>query len=188
MAETDDKIGELQARLENLVKTQISFQQEITQIRRELNLLRGIERRQTAAPPMETKPPVKEYIPPARTNQPPEIPPPNQQKYPPPKVPNFGYTNAGKSFENNVKPFPVSRPEKSEIEKFIGENLISKIGIVVLVIGVAIGAKYAIDKNLISPWMRIVFGYVFGFGLLGFAVRARILAVHVQTIGTTVDL
>jgi len=30
---------------------------------------------------------------------------------------------------------------KSDLEKFIGENLFNKIGIVLLVIGVAIGAK-----------------------------------------------
>ncbi len=31
-----------------------------------------------------------------------------------------------------------------DLEKYIGENLISKIGIAILIIGVAIGAKYSI--------------------------------------------
>ena len=62
---------------------------------------------------------------------------------------------------------------KSDREQFIGENLISKIGIVILILGVAIGAKYAIDNGWVSPLMRIVFGYVLGFGLLGFAVRLK---------------
>ena len=62
---------------------------------------------------------------------------------------------------------------KSDLERFIGENLINKIGIAVTVIGVAIGAKYAIDHQLISPLTRIISGYLVGFGLLFFAVRLK---------------
>lgn len=61
----------------------------------------------------------------------------------------------------------------SEIEKFIGENLINKIGIVVIIIGVGIGTKYAIDKDLISPLVRIVLGYLLGFVLTGFAIYLK---------------
>ena len=35
---------------------------------------------------------------------------------------------------------------KSNIEKFIGENLINKIGILITIIGVFIGVKYSIGK------------------------------------------
>ncbi|MFK8045994.1 MAG: DUF2339 domain-containing protein [Crocinitomicaceae bacterium] len=59
--------------------------------------------------------------------------------------------------------------EKSALEKFIGENLISKIGIIILVIGVGIGAKYAIENELISPLTRIMLGYILGAGLLATA-------------------
>ena len=61
----------------------------------------------------------------------------------------------------------------SEIEKFIGENLINKIGIAVVIIGVGIGVKYAIDNDLISPLVRIILGYCVGFGLAGFAIRLK---------------
>ena len=61
----------------------------------------------------------------------------------------------------------------AEIEKFIGENLINKIGIAVVIIGVRIGVKYAIDNNLISPLVRIILGYLLGFGLIGFALRLK---------------
>jgi len=61
----------------------------------------------------------------------------------------------------------------AEIEKFIGENLINKIGIAVLIIGVGIGTKYAIDNDLISPLVRIILGYLVGFGLAGFAIRLK---------------
>ena len=171
MAETEDKIAALQARLDNLVKTQISFQQEVTAIRSELNLLRGIEQKQNA-PEMPLKPPIREYIPPARVAPTESVPPANQAEKSQTPTNNYGYPKAVKTpFENPVRIAPP--PVRSEIEKFIGENLISKIGIVILVIGVAIGAKYAIDRNLISPTMRIVIGYIFGFGLMGFAVKLK---------------
>jgi len=41
-------------------------------------------------------------------------------------------------------PTPVRTKRKSDLEKFIGENLINKIGIVITVIGVAIGANSAV--------------------------------------------
>ena len=54
-----------------------------------------------------------------------------------------------------------------DLEKFIGENLINKIGIAVTIIGVSIGAKYAIDKDLISPLVRIFLGCMVGGLLIG---------------------
>ncbi len=57
----------------------------------------------------------------------------------------------------------------TEWEKFIGENLLNKIGILAVVVGVGIGAKYAIEHEMISPLTRIILGYVMGFGLMGFA-------------------
>jgi len=53
------------------------------------------------------------------------------------------------------------------LENFIGFRLIHLIGIVVLVIGLSIGVKYAIDKNLISEVMRIALAYAAG-GVLYF--------------------
>lgn len=62
---------------------------------------------------------------------------------------------------------------KSNLERFIGENLISKIGILITIFGVAIGVKYAIDNDLISPLTRIIFGYFVGIGLFGFAIKLK---------------
>lgn len=64
-------------------------------------------------------------------------------------------------------------PKKSNIEKFIGENLINKIGILITVIGVAIGAKYSIENELISPLTRIILGYLMGIGLLGVGIKLK---------------
>lgn len=66
-----------------------------------------------------------------------------------------------------------SSPRKSNIEKFIGENLINKIGIVITVIGVSIGTKYSIEHNLMSPLTRIILGYLAGIVLLLFGIRLK---------------
>lgn len=63
--------------------------------------------------------------------------------------------------------------KKSSIEKFIGENVIYIIGVLIIVLGVGIGVKYAIDNDMISPLTRIIFGYFVGAGLLGFAIYLK---------------
>src|SRR5690606_9368259 len=71
-------------------------------------------------------------------------------------------------------PAPAMAPAgKSDLEKFIGENLINKIGIAITVIGVFIGAKYSIEHDLVSPLTRIIMGYVFGAGLLLTGIRLK---------------
>lgn len=81
-----------------------------------------------------------------------------------------------KKKEPTFKPIPPRQKKaktKSNIEKFIGENLINKIGIVVTIIGVGIGSKYAIEHELISPLTRVVLGYLLGFGLMAFAFKLK---------------
>jgi hypothetical protein len=67
----------------------------------------------------------------------------------------------------------TAQKEKSTWEEYIGEQLLSKIGIVILIIGVGIGAKYAIDHQLLSPAMRIVGGYIIAAILGFFAYRFK---------------
>lgn len=67
----------------------------------------------------------------------------------------------------------TARKGHVDLEKYIGENLISKIGIAILIIGVAIGAKYSIDNDLISPLMRIILGYIVGLALLGISIKLK---------------
>lgn len=67
----------------------------------------------------------------------------------------------------------IPNKTKTDLEKFIGENLINKIGIAITVIGVGIGAKYSIDHDLISPLTRIILGYLAGLGLLGFGIKLK---------------
>ncbi|WP_158975904.1 DUF2339 domain-containing protein [Cellulophaga sp. L1A9] len=66
------------------------------------------------------------------------------------------------------------KPEtKSNLEKFIGENLINKVGILITIIGVIIGVKYSIENNLISPLTRIILGYLLSFGILGVGLKLK---------------
>lgn len=58
-------------------------------------------------------------------------------------------------------------------ENFIGLRLIHLIGIVVLVIGLSIGVKYAIDRNLISELMRIFLAYAAGGLLLALSYKLK---------------
>ena len=51
-------------------------------------------------------------------------------------------------------------------EKFVGENLINKLGVLIILIGVVIGAKYSIENDLINPTTRIALGYLTGLSML----------------------
>lgn len=63
--------------------------------------------------------------------------------------------------------------QSSSLEEFIGKNLASKIGILILIVGIFIGAKYAIEHNLVSPVVRIINGYISGLVLAGIALRLK---------------
>jgi uncharacterized membrane protein len=67
---------------------------------------------------------------------------------------------------------PSSKPE-IDLEKFIGENLLSKIGIAVLVLGISFFVKFAIDKNWIKETGRVIIGLIAGGILIGIAHRVR---------------
>ncbi|HUS02916.1 MAG TPA: DUF2339 domain-containing protein [Chitinophagaceae bacterium] len=72
------------------------------------------------------------------------------------------------------KQIPLQKVGKNQkVEDFIGTNLISKIGILITIVGIFIGAKYAIDKELISPAMRILSGYIAGAALIVTAIRLK---------------
>jgi uncharacterized membrane protein len=62
---------------------------------------------------------------------------------------------------------------KTSFEEFIGKNLASKVGILVTIVGIFIGARYAIEHNMVSPVVRIINGYVSGLVLIGIALKLR---------------
>lgn len=147
MTDNSNRINQLLEKLDTLSKRQEAFSREIDSLRAELNRLKFAETTQAGD---------NENVLGANA-----APAPRQEQ-PKPAIP---------------RPAMPSMPQlpkaKSDLEKFIGENLINKIGIAITVIGVAIGAKYAIDHELISPLTRIVLGYLFGAALLLFAIKLK---------------
>jgi predicted membrane protein DUF2339 len=59
------------------------------------------------------------------------------------------------------------------LEKFIGENLINKIGILILVLGISYFVKFAIDKNWINEPARVGIGILAGGLVLFIAHKLR---------------
>ncbi len=156
MSNRYERINQLQSKLDLLIKRQEEFSNEINQLRIELNQLKSKE-----DSPVELK------------------------AAQPQRHLSYEDLELGDDFvkKHEQKPSPEAKKKKrtsvfpteikSDLEKFIGENLINKIGIVITIIGVGIGAKYSIDHSLISPLTRIILGYLMGLGLLGFAIRLR---------------
>ncbi|HVW60465.1 MAG TPA: DUF2339 domain-containing protein, partial [Puia sp.] len=68
---------------------------------------------------------------------------------------------------------PVHKPgffeKHPDLEKFIGENLVSKIGIGILVLAIGFFVKYAIDNDWIGPAGRVGIGVLCGGILIGIA-------------------
>ncbi|HUC80252.1 MAG TPA: DUF2339 domain-containing protein, partial [Flavisolibacter sp.] len=69
--------------------------------------------------------------------------------------------------------FSLEALRSSSLENLIGLRLIHLIGIVVLVIGLSLGVKYAIDKNLISEELRIALAYAAGVVLYALSLWLR---------------
>jgi hypothetical protein len=89
----------------------------------------------------------------------------NSQDSSGPKSPYSPYSPSDE--ETNIPSWQLN------FEKFIGENLINKIGIAITIIGVAIGTKYSIEHQLISPVMRIILGYLLGIALISLGIRLK---------------
>lgn len=78
--------------------------------------------------------------------------------------------NGGIKLPLSVTPSSKKTNTPLNLENFIGLKLIHLVGIVILVIGLSIGVKYALDKNLISEGMRIALAYTAGIVLYGLSV------------------
>ena len=160
--EDHDKIKQLNAKLELLLKRQDDFSREINSLRIEIEQLKFSQTEQASEKSIaEQKVAVI------------------QEEVPSSKVDNKSFDfflqqqkkkAAAKMSSSQGSQGPKG---KSDLEKFIGENLINKIGIAILVIGVAIGAKYSIENELISPLTRIILGYLAGIGLLAFGMKLK---------------
>ena len=65
------------------------------------------------------------------------------------------------------------KEKNPDIEKFIGENLINKIGILILVLGISFFVKYAIDKDWINEPARVGIGILSGAIVMVVAHRLK---------------
>lgn len=89
------------------------------------------------------------------------ITPPQQVKHNPPPAPK------------SKEPQPTFFERYPDLEKFIGENLINKIGIAILVLTIGFFVKFAIDNNWIGPVGRVGVGVLCGAILVVIAHRLR---------------
>ncbi len=167
MAHDAETIAELLRKIELLSQRQIEFGSELRSLKQQLLALQ-----QSEALPTEIVPPT---VPPADTVSPPPVPSEPEAIIAPPAAPIPAPVTSPPVATRTVNQGLPARRDQSALEKFLGENLINKIGIAVLVIGVAIGAKYTIEHDLISPLTRIVLGYLTGIALfaVGFKLKAK---------------
>lgn len=163
MTDTNDQINQLLEHLNALSKKQTDLLNEINDLRLQINRLRlasasPIEALKDAADHKQAIATEPSALPEKIISEHHQV----SQQYKP-----------DESTRQPVHPPQKGTNVKANFEKFIGENLTAKIGIAITVIGVAIGAKYAIDNQLISPLTRIILGYLAGIGLLGFAIKLK---------------
>lgn len=69
--------------------------------------------------------------------------------------------------------FERFKEKNPDLEKFIGENLINKIGILILVLGISFFVKYAIDKDWINEPARVGVGILCGALVMGIAHKLK---------------
>ena len=142
-------IQDLVTRIEHLTLQQKVFQDEIQNLHQDLQKLKNAERTTVAN---------------AGIPEPAAITPEA-------KVEQF--------FAARPAPLPsqkfYSQPAKTKApwEEFIGTNLLNKVGIAVLVLGIGFGAKYSIDHKLLDHFTRMILGYLAGMTLIGIAYRLK---------------
>lgn len=154
-----------------------------------------VEKPHYAPPPPYTPPP--QFTPPQQQSYHPPVVPPVQQPIVPPVVPPVQIPQEKIMEDRKPSPQkqpqlpplqqhyipPVSPPNKPQekgfferhpdLEKLIGERLLTFIGVIILVIGIAFFVKFAIDKEWINETGRTAIGILCGGILLGFAHRLR---------------
>jgi uncharacterized membrane protein len=149
MALLQEKIDELSRRISELSARQMSLGKELLALMNELDLLKQQANAST---------PVKETVPEKIVEYKETITAPVHRTMEPIRL---------------TTPMPSTGPvakRTTSFEEFIGKNLASKIGILVTIVGIFIGARYAIEHNMVSPVVRIVSGYAWGIAFVGVAL------------------
>ena len=163
------KINELEQRIGNLLYRQSVFYKEIKQLENELAELKRQSNFSSVSATNTVKTPVEKP-----TERPAEKPIERPTEAPAEKTTETPVITAPSTPKPQFSLPTINRPKQpSDLEKIIGESWINKIGILIVIIGVAIGAKYSIENELISPLTRIILGYLVGVGLLGFGIKLK---------------
>ena len=177
MTSIEEKIALLTVRIQELAAQQHVFNARLMELTKELDLLKtqaALEAK-SIQPEVEIKPveteekqgPVltaADLLPPV--NKPVQPVHPAHKGKPLVRVPV-------KRTEANIPSSATTEAKNKNVEEFLGKNLASKLGILVTVIGIFIGAKYAIEHDLISVQLRIILGYLAGIVLAGLGYRLR---------------
>ena len=137
-----------------------------------------------ASPPVQAPKETEPYTPP-----PPQSDRPASQSDRPAPQPDYRpgkevtephvFTPSGATSRSSTPTGSSATPSRSffekhtDLEKFIGENLVSKIGIGVLVLAIGFFVKYAIDNDWIGPVGRVGIGLLCGGILVGIAHYLR---------------
>ena len=167
MPDNQEKIAQLLEKLELLLKKQESFNLEVNELRKDLSSLQDND---LSIP--NNIIPVEEEI--AQENSTTIVDAAPIEQIPEPEIKEQKEHILSVEAPRKIAATPIKKPKgKSNLEKFIGENLINKIGILITVIGVFIGAKYSIENNLISPLTRIILGYLVGLGLVAIGIKLK---------------
>lgn len=184
---TQDSIQQIQEKL-NALKTEINTK-PVSKIETETPIIKEETKSETTVP-LPEKPPVIEEIIEEKQPEIIEKPIPVVENEVPvseietPKTEQkaaFSVQDKIKIPDDNIR--EISTPKKSwienfkennpDIEKFIGENLINKIGILILVLGISFFVKYAIDKDWINEPARVGIGVLCGALVMGVAHRLK---------------
>lgn len=171
--DAQNQLEQLKLKLENLKQRQSYFENDIKALELEIEAMAALIKGQTVA--QETISIVKDEVKPIIPLAAPK-PVTVEEKVQAPLVETTKPTIETPKPQTKVEPIKtaVNSSSNSSLEKYIGQNLIPVIGIIITVIGVGIGAKYAIDHKLVSPLTRIILGYVMASGLLFFALKLKV--------------
>ena len=126
-------------------------------------------------PPIITPPPVISTPPENAPAPGPSLPSEPRPLFPeePATVPTFSHSSHSPHYAPPPPPRPSFLERNPDLEKFIGENLINKIGIAILVLGLGLLLQYAIGKGYIGETAQTLIGIASGGVLLFIAHRLR---------------
>ena len=145
-----NRINQLEEKLEKLIASQKHYIDEIMQLKKEIKEFKARYNTESSIKETPVNQLTKKEITPAENK-----------------------TLKANSKQVNHKLKFKKPTSKNNLEEFIGENLAGKLGIIITIIGVGIGVKYAIDKEMLGPVTRIFLAYLVGFILLGLALKIK---------------